>query len=174
MPSGGALRIVVMGVAGSGKTTVGTQLAAQLGARFVDGDDLHPGANVAKMSAGVPLTDADRWPWLARVRDELRDGAPVVVACSALARRYRDALRVAGGVRFAFLDLDPDAASERAAKRSDHFMGAHMVASQFATLEHPAADETDVVAVDATASPAAVVAAIVRWLGSTDASRAGP
>jgi len=143
-------RIVVMGVAGSGKSTVGAALADALGAAFVDGDALHPRANIEKMAAGEPLTDDDRWPWLGRVRDTLRGAASIVVACSALTRRYRDVLRDAGGVRFVFLDLDPGTAGDRLTHRVDHFMGAKMVTSQFAVLERPAVDETDVVTVDAT------------------------
>lgn len=142
------MRVVVMGVAGSGKTTVGARLADRLGARFVDADGLHPQANVDKMSAGQPLDDDDRWPWLQRVRDELCSGQPTVVACSALTRRYRDVLREAGGVQFVFLDLDAATARERAENRAGHFMGTGMVASQFETLEDPAA-ESDVTVIDA-------------------------
>src|SRR6478752_5823950 len=118
----GAVRIVVMGVAGSGKTTVGRDLADALGAAFLDADSVHPPANVAKMSAGEPLTDDDRWPWLARLRAELRSSESIVVACSALKRRYRDLLRHAGEVRFVFLDLDADAARDRATHREGHYM----------------------------------------------------
>ena len=100
-----APRVVVMGVAGSGKSTVGAALAAALGVTFVEGDRLHPAANVAKMAGGEPLDDDDRWPWLARVRAALRQEGGVVVACSALARRYRDLLRQADGTRFVFLDV---------------------------------------------------------------------
>jgi gluconokinase len=139
-------------------------LAERLGARFVDGDSLHPAANVAKMAAGTPLDDDDRWPWLARVRAELRTGAPVVIACSALKRRYRDLLRHADGVRFVFLDLTVEAAHARAAARTGHFMSAAMVDSQFAALERPTADESDVFVVDATAPVGAVVAAAVDGL----------
>lgn len=142
-------RVIVMGVSGSGKSTVGSALADALGVRFVDGDALHPVANVEKMGAGEPLGDDDRWPWLARVRATLRQEGGAVVACSALARRYRDLLRQAEGMRFVFLDVPPDEAVRRLAQRPDHFMGAPMVASQFAALERPADDETDVVAVDA-------------------------
>ena len=151
-------RVVVMGVAGSGKTTVGRLLAARLDARFVDGDDLHPPANVGKMSAGEPLDDADRAPWLDQVAATLASSAPVVVACSALRRSYRDRLRSVGSVRFVHLDLDEAAALERVAGRDGHFMGTDMVASQFATLEPPHA-EAGVVIVDATRAPEAIVRA---------------
>ena len=157
-------RVVVMGVAGSGKSAVGEALAVALGARFVDADSLHPDANVAKMSAGVPLTDDDRWPWLERVRDELAGDAPIVVACSALRRRYRDVLRGAGGVGFVLLDVDQRTATERATHREGHFMGAGMVASQFEALEPPAGDEPDVLVVDASPPVDQLVATVVAAL----------
>lgn len=146
-----AVRIVVMGVAGSGKTTVGEELAHRIGARFLDADSVHPAANVAKMSAGEPLTDDDRWPWLQRLAAELAGDERIVVACSALKRRYRDVLRTADGVRFVFLDVDRDTAHARAEHRVGHFMGAGMVASQFDALEPPADHEGDVAVVDADA-----------------------
>ena len=151
------MRVVVMGVAGSGKTTVGTRLADRLGATFLDADGLHPQANVDKMSAGVPLDDEDRAPWLERVRDELGSDRRTIVACSALKRRYRDVLRAAGGVRFVFLDLDPDSARQRAGDRRGHFMSAGMIESQFATLQRPTADETDVFVIDASGERGTVV-----------------
>lgn len=141
-----AASIVVMGVSGAGKTTVGRAVAERLGLRFCDGDDLHPASNVAKMAAGIPLTDEDRWPWLARVRQELRAGG-VVVACSALARRYRDALRGADGVRFLDLEVSDETARQRLAHRTGHYMKPDMVDSQFETLEAPGPDEAGDVAV---------------------------
>lgn len=157
--------IVVMGVSGSGKTTVGRALAAHDGLAFVDGDDLHPAANVAKMQAGHPLDDEDRWPWLDRVAATLADGAAspagIVVACSALKRAYRDRLRAgAPGVRFVLLDLDEAEALARVAHRAHHYMPASLVASQFATLERPGPDEPDVLVVDGTAAVADIVAAV--------------
>jgi carbohydrate kinase (thermoresistant glucokinase family) len=163
-------RIVVMGVAGSGKTTIGKALAEVVGAPFVDADSLHSPANVAKMAAGHPLTDADRWPWLARVRQELRGTSDVVIACSALTRRYRDLLRHAGDVRFVYLALDRATASDRALHREGHFMHADMVASQFDTLEPPETDETDIVVVDGTLHIDEVVAGAVRGLETAPAS----
>ena len=151
-------RVVVIGVAGSGKTTVGRQLAERLGAEFVDGDSLHSAANVAKMVAGTPLDDADRWPWLTSIREVLHRSDRIVVACSGLRRAYRDHLR-GDGVRFVFLDLDLATAEERAAERPGHFMGPGMVVSQFETLERPTVVEPDVITIDATADVDTVVSA---------------
>ena len=146
---GDALRVVVMGVSGAGKSTVGVALAQRLGATFVDADSLHADSSVAKMAAGVPLTDDDRLPWLERVRHELGSHDRLVVACSTLRRSYRDVLRNADDVHFVFLDIDPSAARQRSEQRHGHFMPADLVASQFETLERPATDELDVIAVDA-------------------------
>ena len=144
----GVLRVVVMGVTSSGKSTVGARIAARLDAEFVDGDELHPIGNVEKMANGEPLTDADRGPWLQRVRDALARSERIIVACSALKREYRDVLREAGDVQFVFLDVDPTTARRRARRRRRHFMRADMVASQFVALERPTDDETDVITVD--------------------------
>lgn len=142
--------IVVMGVSGSGKTSVGAILAGLLDLDFVDGDDLHPASNVAKMHAGHPLNDDDRAPWLDRVGATLADAAAhprgVVVACSALRRAYRDRIRNSAGpgLTFVFLDISPEEAHRRLAVRLHHFMPASLIESQFATLERPT-DEPDVV-----------------------------
>ena len=127
-----------MGVAGSGKTTVGLVVATRLGAPFVDADDLHSATAIAAMHAGRPLSDADRAPWLERVRDALREvgNGPVVLACSALKRSYRAVLR--DGVphlRFVLLEVDPDTLARRLAGRSGHFAGVDLLASQLTTLE---------------------------------------
>jgi len=141
-------RAVVMGVSGSGKTTVGQALADRLGVEYADADSFHPAANIAKMSAGVPLDDEDRAPWLAAIATFLAEHAETgaVVSCSALKRRYRDVLR-AGVGRLPFLHLDgsPEVVVERVAQRSDHFMPASLVTSQFADLEPLEADEEGLV-----------------------------
>ena len=138
--------VVVMGVCGSGKTEVGRLLAAQLGCDFLDGDDFHPPANVAKMRAGTPLADADRWPWLDRLAAEidvrLAEGRGGVVACSALARRYRDRLGAARpGATLVHLDGDRDLLARRLAARQGHFMPATLLDSQLTALERPMPDE---------------------------------
>ena len=153
----GPWRIVLMGVAGSGKSTIGAALAARHGAPFLEGDDFHPASNIEKMAAGAPLTDEDRWPWLAALRQAIRGEDQVVVACSALKRVYRDALRAAGDVRFVELVIDPEEARRRLATRPDHFMGPAMVDSQFEALEPLGKDETDVTAVEERGEIAAVV-----------------
>ncbi|MEM9677690.1 MAG: gluconokinase [Pseudomonadota bacterium] len=138
-------RIVVMGVCGCGKTTVGEALAERLGVPFRDGDDLHPKANVEKMSAGTPLTDEDRWPWLALVGRALAD-APRIIGCSALKRSYRDAIAEAAGGPVAFLHLSGTRAviESRMGARQGHFMPTSLIDSQFAALEPLSADEWSV------------------------------
>lgn len=143
------MRIVVMGVAGAGKTTVGERLAERLGAPYVDADELHPDENVAKMSAGIPLSDADREPWLGRTLDRLVESSSIVVSCSALKREYRDVLRRADDVRFVFLDADPAIIRGRVAGREGHFMKQDMIDSQFDALERPDPAESDVLTVAA-------------------------
>ncbi|MEO6651468.1 MAG: gluconokinase [Ilumatobacteraceae bacterium] len=142
------LRVVVNGVSGSGKTTVGERVAARLDAGYIDADSAHSQANIDKMSAGVPLTDDDRWPWVDRLRDALASSDRIVVTCSALTVPYRNRLREADGVTFVYLDVDRATVLERVGGRVGHFMKADMVASQFATLEPPTDDEPDVIVVD--------------------------
>lgn len=150
-------RLVLMGVSGAGKTTVGQALAAQLHVPFVDGDDLQPIANVRKMSAGTPLTDADREPWLARVGAVLASASGIVVACSALRRSYRDAIRAAApDTLFVELDLGPDELDARMRARRDHYMPASLLPSQLSTLE-PLADDEAGLAVDASGETAEVI-----------------
>ena len=134
--------IVIMGVSGAGKSTLGRALAERLGYAFIEGDDLHPPANVVKMASGVPLEDADRWPWLARVAEELSVGAAAggaVVACSALKRRYRDSIREHVGMPVMIIhpEMDADDLRRRMARRSGHFMPTSLLDSQFAALERP-------------------------------------
>jgi gluconokinase len=158
-----------MGVAGSGKTTIGESLAERIGWIYEDGDKFHPKSNVEKMSAGHPLTDADRWPWLQAIADEIdrmcKLGGHVVVACSALKRAYRDVL-VHGrdDVRIVYLDGTQDLIAGRLAARKGHFMPPTLLESQFRTLQVPTADENPVtVSIDA--SVEAIVDDIVRKLG---------
>jgi len=146
-----------MGVSGAGKSSVGAALAVRLGVPFVDADDLQPPSNVAKMAAGHPLDEADRRPWLRRVRHELERRPTVVCACSALTRAGRRELRRAGSVAFVDLVVSPELAEDRAAGRRGHFMGPGMVASQFEALEPPGPDEPDVASVDASGPLAGVL-----------------
>lgn len=144
------LRLVIMGVSGCGKSTVGAALAARLGLAYRDGDDLHPAANVEKMRAGQPLGDADRWPWLDRVAAVLKDEAPVIIGCSALRRAYRDRIRSGAGgpVRFVHLSGQRDLIAARMATRAGHYMPLSLLDSQFATLEPPGPDEALTVDID--------------------------
>jgi len=138
--------VVVMGVCGCGKTAVGRHLAQRLGWPFLEGDEFHPPENIAKMAAGIPLRDDDRWGWLDTIADRLAqaraDGKPVVVSCSALKRRYRDRLR-AGAPDLLFVHLQGDRATilGRMARRTGHYMPASLLDSQLADLEPPDADE---------------------------------
>ncbi len=134
--------LVVMGVSGSGKSTIAEKLAARLNWTYEDGDRFHPKSNVEKMSAGHPLTDEDRRPWLQAIADEIdrvcKAGGHPVIACSALKRAYRDILvHGRNDVRFVYLDGTQELIASRLAKRKDHFMPAGLLASQFKTLEPP-------------------------------------
>jgi gluconokinase len=161
--------VMLAGVSGSGKTTVGKILADRLDWPFVDGDSLHPAANIAKMRAGVPLTDADRWPWLealAAVLDErIAAGRSAVVACSALKRSYRDLL-LAGrpAVRMVFLDADRDLLAARLAARHGHFFRADLLDSQFADLEKPQPAE-HILVVPEVGTPEQIAQEIISPLG---------
>ena len=134
---------VVMGVSSCGKTTVGEALAAELQVRFVEGDKLHPPANVAKMSAGHPLTDEDRWPWLAKVGASLKGDKGVIASCSALKKIYRQRISQSAGRSVSFILLNGDKAilQKRIAARKGHFMPPSLLESQLATLEIPGPDE---------------------------------
>ena len=156
--------VVLMGVCGCGKTTVGRPLAQELGWTFVDADDLHPRANVEKMASGVPLTDEDRRPWYERIVAELqrltRSGKHVVLACSALKESYRTRLARAGELRIVYMKGDAETIQPRISSRSGHFMPASLLASQFATLEEP----SGAIVVDVAQPVEAQVAAIARAL----------
>lgn len=158
--------LVVMGVSGAGKSTVGRLVADRLGLPFADADDFHPPRNIAKMRRGEPLDDDDRRPWLEAIGAHLaahRAGG-AVVTCSALKRAYRDRLRAAApGLRFLHLRGEPALIAARQAARQGHFMPPSLVASQFATLEDTAG-EADVVDLDVAAAPEAIVAAALAAL----------
>ena len=158
--------LVLMGVTGAGKSTVGTLIAERLELAFRDADEFHPAANIAKMSAGRPLTDEDRWPWLDAIGAFLaaHRGEGCVVTCSALKRAYRDRLREAAPeLRFVFLHGDVALVAARQAARQGHFMPPSLVASQFATLETPSRDER-VIALEITAPPAILADAAIAAL----------
>ncbi len=150
--------LVLMGVAGCGKSSVGAALSALLAIPYIDGDDLHPAANVAKMAAGTPLTDADRWPWLDACTQTLAQGN-VILGCSALKRAYRDRLRGAGGLTFIHLSGPRDLIAARMAQRAGHYMPLSLLDSQFAALEPPSPDEQALtVSID---QPTAAIAAAI-------------
>jgi gluconokinase len=159
--------VVVMGVSGAGKTTIGRLLAKRLGWRFIEGDDYHPPANVAKMASGVPLQDEDRWPWLEVLNRKLLEtemkNESAILACSALKDAYRR--RLTAGLadhRIVYLQGSRELIRSRMHGRKHRYMPASLLDSQFATLEPPA----DAIAVDVAADPAACVEAIVSQLGS--------
>ncbi len=157
--------IIVMGVSGSGKTTVGQRLAAALGWRFRDADDFHPPGNIAKMTAGIPLTDEDRAPWLSVLRELLENtlaaGESLVLACSALRRSYRERLTVdAARQRWVYLRAPRELIAERLKARLGHYMPAALLDSQLAALEVP----EDALVVEATADPDTLVATLLREL----------
>ena len=139
------VHIVVMGVAGTGKTTVGEALAEELGCEFIEGDELHPSANIEKMSKGTPLTDEDRWPWLQAIAEMVAvkdyEGICTVVTCSALKRTYRDVLRDAAPTFFVHLEAPFEVLEERMERRTRHFMPTSLLKSQFETLEPLGDDE---------------------------------
>lgn len=165
------MRIVVMGPSGSGKSTVGRAIALATGAAFVDGDDLHPDANVAKMAAGVPLQDDDRMPWLRAVGERLREEADIVIACSALKRSYRDVIRAeAPDAFFAELSVGRETLAERMRTRGEHFMPTSLLDSQLSTLESLDADEPGV-RVDESAGVDEAAAVIVRAAGRRQSLR---
>lgn len=160
-------RYVVMGVSGCGKTSIGKAFAKAIGAVFIDGDDLHPATNVAKMASGQPLDDDDRRPWLARVAQALKTHRePVVVGCSALKRCYRDRIRQGAGAPVTFLHLSGsrDVIERRMATRRGHFMPSSLLDSQFAALEPPDEGE-NAITVDIDQAPDRIVAFMVQETG---------
>jgi gluconokinase len=165
----GAEYVIVMGVSGSGKTTVAKGIAERMGWEFAEGDDFHPRANVEKMAAGHPLTDEDRWPWLraigAWIDEREAEGTCAVLTCSALRRVYRDLLREGRpNVRFCHVEADPDLIAERLSHRQGHYMPPSLLPSQLATLEPLQADEPGVV-VSAKETPEEVVDQAIEVLG---------
>jgi len=157
---GAGVIVLLMGVSGAGKTTVGTMLASQLGWEFADADDYHPAANVEKMRNGIPLTDADREPWLESLRSLIAAwiaaGKSAILACSALKQAYRDRLMVGASVRVVYLKADRELLRERLLLRRGHYMKEGMLESQIATLEEPA----DAIVLDARSSVEDIVRAI--------------
>ncbi|MVA60299.1 gluconokinase [Agrobacterium vitis] len=165
--SNAAMKLVLMGVSGCGKSSVGAALAARLGAIYIDGDDLHPPQNIARMQAGIPLDDGDRWPWLDAVGTRLAGEQGVtIIGCSALKRTYRDRIRekAGGSVRFIHLAGSHAVIARRVSERPGHFMPASLLDSQFAALEPPLADE-HAVTVDIDQPLDSLVAAIVSAIG---------
>lgn len=159
-------RFVVMGVSGCGKSSIGAALATAIGGQFIDGDDLHPQANIAKMASGLPLNDDDRAPWLVRVGQALRGkNGGIVIGCSALKRRYRDTIRAEADqpVVFLFLSGSQQVLATRMAARAGHFMPPSLLDSQLAALEPPMPDEVSVT-VDIDQSPNAIVDALLHFI----------
>lgn len=148
----GPICIVVMGVSGSGKTTIGKYIAQKTTTIFRDGDDLHPPANIQKMSEGIPLNDEDRRPWLQKIGEvamsSIEQGQSIIIACSALKRKYRDLLRSEiAPIHFIYLDGSYEQILRQMSRREGHFMPESLLKSQFEALEIPAGDETDIVSV---------------------------
>lgn len=152
--------VIVFGVSGAGKTTIGKLLAEELGWRFFEADDFHPRANIEKMHSGRPLTDEDRWPWLDSLRDQITRSIAAyenaVFACSALRRAYRERLRVSDGVRFVFLHGDYALIEKQLRSRHGHFMNPDLLESQFAALEEPGPEE-DVLIIELGRTPKELV-----------------
>ena len=156
---------IVMGVAGCGKTTIGSKLAESLGVLFLDADDFHPEANLKKMSSGIPLDDSDRTPWLESLREELRSNRGCVLACSALKQNYRSMLEDADrNTVFIMLDISKETARRRLLSRANHFMPEALIDSQFDSLERP----TDALVVDAETPVNSVLDAILRKISRGD------
>jgi gluconokinase len=162
--------VIIFGVSGAGKTTIGKLLARELGWHFLEADDFHPAANIEKMHAGHPLTDEDRKPWLDRLRQQIEQllaaGENGVLACSALKREYRDCLRVSEAVKFVFLRADYALVQKQLRSRHGHFMDAALLQSQFDDLEEPQPDE-NVLTIDLGRTPEELVERIKAKLNFT-------
>ena len=167
-------KIVVMGVAGCGKSTLAVEIAQALGCRAVEGDDYHLPESQHKMREGIPLQDADREPWLDKLGEVLAaEPGDLVLACSALKRRYRDRLRArVPGLKFVYVDITPEEAARRVGSRPGHLFPTSLVTSQFEALESPVGEDR-VVRVDATAPRGTQVAEVLRWLGRGPAAAGG-
>jgi carbohydrate kinase (thermoresistant glucokinase family) len=170
--------VIVAGVSGSGKTTVGALLAGRLQWRFADADQFHPAANIEKMQAGIPLNDEDRWPWLraigAWMDERIAQNESAALTCSALKRSYRDALL--GGrpqARMIFLAVDREVVARRLAARHGHFFPAQLLGTQFDALEPPQPDEQRVMTVTPADDPADTVASIIALLWPDDSAGLG-
>ena len=160
------IRVIIMGVSGSGKTSIGSAIAVALKLPFLEGDTLHPRSNVQKMEAGVPLTDEDRWPWLDKIGAELAKAEEgIVVSCSALKKTYREILRreAKGPLAFIFLDGSPEILRDHMNKRTGHFMPVSMLDSQLATLEPPTGEPL-VLRQDVEEPPEKIINASLSWV----------
>jgi gluconokinase len=169
------LRLVIMGVAGCGKSTVGEALSRRIGVGYRDGDEFHTSEAVEKMRRGIPLTDEDRWPWLERIAKTLNDSAPLIIGCSALRRIYRDTIRSGAGGPVTFVHLVGSRAliASRMASRDGHYMPLSLLDSQFATLEAPGPDEAITVDIDQPTNDivAEILALLARTLPSLEGTR---
>ena len=164
----GMLRIIVMGVSGSGKTTIGENLAKALDLAFLEGDSLHPKSNVEKMSAGIPLEDDDRWPWLDKIGERLSAASNgIIISCSSLKKSYRDRMRKAAGgpLLFVFLDGSFEVLHEHMGHRTGHFMPVSMLESQIKTLESPVGEPL-VFRADVADSVEEIVGQALSWIES--------
>lgn len=168
MPTPSSPLVVVMGVSGSGKSTVGRLIAKRLNSEFLEGDELHPPRNVERMASGIALTDSDRRDWLLAIAEQIADASAsqhgLIVACSALKRSYRDMLRAASGqLRFVYIHGEPALLEARLEARRGHYMPASLLASQLQTLEAPLPAE-GALTLDATSAPEYLAGQAVAWL----------